>query len=211
MIGEEGATSERIEGNIVFLPIAKWAQTDFIYKNMDYSKYYDLEKYLFEEVSKKFHENKKLNAFDFFCILIWKSNRNKRMHAERLKKISGKNSLDEICEEITANIFHKTDKMEYLIKEWKFRLPTASAILTVLYPDQFSIYDFRVCEILNNYKNLGDKANADELKKGYDEFLEDVKMEVPQKIKLRDKDKYLWGKSFYNNLSENLTQQFNKF
>lgn len=27
-----GATSEQIEGNIVFSPIAKWTQTDFIYR-----------------------------------------------------------------------------------------------------------------------------------------------------------------------------------
>ncbi|MBI5401439.1 hypothetical protein HZB05_01255 [Candidatus Wolfebacteria bacterium] len=154
---------------------------------MDYSKYYDLEKYLFEKVSEKFHKNKKLNAFDFFCILIWKANRSKTKQAERLLKISHKNggledsNFDKICEHITEKIYNTPNKLEYLLKEWKFRLPTASAILTVLYPDEFTIYDSRVCQTLTEFKKLAEKSNITQLVNGYFAFIEKVKLTVPKK------------------------------
>lgn len=44
----------------------------------DYLKYYNLERYLFEEVTKKFKEEGQLGAFDFFCIVMWKANRAKK-------------------------------------------------------------------------------------------------------------------------------------
>lgn len=179
---------------------------------MDYSKYYDLENYLFEEIFNKFQENKKLDAFDFFCILIWKSNRSKTKHAKRLLKIAHEKNelrdvnLDRICEYITERIYNESNKfeyplkLEYLLKEWKFRLPTASAILTVLYPDKFTVYDLRVCQTLSEYKNLADESNITQVVNGYFDFVEKMKLTVPQKATLREKDKYLWGKSFYNDL-----------
>ena len=51
---------------------------------IDYRKFYDLENYLFEEVSKRFSEHGYLHAFDFFCIVIWKANRSKSKIAKRL-------------------------------------------------------------------------------------------------------------------------------
>ena len=38
--------------------------------------------------------------------------------------------------------------------KWAFRLPTASAILTVLYPDVFTVYDRRVCKVLGAFDQL---------------------------------------------------------
>lgn len=37
-----------------------------------------------------------------------------------------------------------------LVKKWEFFLPTAAAILTILYPDEFAIFDWRVCDELNS-------------------------------------------------------------
>ena len=34
----------------------------------DYARFYDLQRYLFGEVSGSFKQNKTLSAFDFFCI-----------------------------------------------------------------------------------------------------------------------------------------------
>ena len=42
-----------------------------------YLKYYFLENYLFEDVSKNFQKNGYLNSEEFFSIIIWKSNRTK--------------------------------------------------------------------------------------------------------------------------------------
>ena len=60
---------------------------------MDYSKFYrnDLEKYLFDDVINKFEENGYINAFDFFCIIIWKANRAKTKVANKICKIEKSN------------------------------------------------------------------------------------------------------------------------
>jgi hypothetical protein len=43
-----------------------------------------------------------------------------------------------------------------LLTKWGFRLPTATAILAVLYADTFTIYDIRVCNRLRAFRQLGD-------------------------------------------------------
>lgn len=50
----------------------------------DYATYYDLEGYLFSEVSGRFQRDRRLSAFDFFCVVIWKANRSKSKVARRL-------------------------------------------------------------------------------------------------------------------------------
>src|SRR5688500_9429290 len=47
-------------------------------------KYYDLESYLFDQVSQRFAKGDEVDAFDFFCIVIWKANRSKSRIANRL-------------------------------------------------------------------------------------------------------------------------------
>ena len=47
--------------------------------------------------------------------------------------------------------------MRILIEDWAFRLPMASAILTVLYPDSFTVYDIRVCSELQNHHGVRNK------------------------------------------------------
>ncbi len=51
---------------------------------MDYLKYYDLERYLFEDVSKRFRKQGSMSAFDFFSIVVWKANRAKSQIARKL-------------------------------------------------------------------------------------------------------------------------------
>lgn len=51
---------------------------------VEYLKLYNLEKYLFEDVRHKFLADRKLSAFDFFCIVICKANRAKSKVALRL-------------------------------------------------------------------------------------------------------------------------------
>jgi hypothetical protein len=70
---------------------------------MDYRRYYDLESYLFEEVGSRFAQAGVLDAFDFFCIIAWKSNRAKSAVARRLLR-HGHGSLDEAVQELTSAI-----------------------------------------------------------------------------------------------------------
>ena len=103
---------------------------------IDYRKFYDLENYLFEEVSRRFSEHGYLETFDFFCIIIWKANRSKSKIAKRLLS-KGHPDLNSAVIALTKSLAKAANdktRMKILIEDWGFMLPMASAILTVLYP-----------------------------------------------------------------------------
>src|SRR5271168_4753043 len=118
-------------------------------------QFYTLESYLFNTVHRRFAEQGFLGAFDFFCIVIWKANRAKTKVAKRLLG-NTQRTLDEVVVELTKAIAAKEtpkEKMRLLMfGDIRFRLPMASAILTVLYPDEFTVYDYRVCDTLNGFR-----------------------------------------------------------
>ena len=175
----------------------------------DYKKYYNLDKYLFEDINEKFQRDQVLNVFDFFCIVIWKANRAKSKVANRIKLKEP--NLDKAVYEITTHLFsaiNDEERLRILMVDWKLRLPMSSAILTVLYPDRFSVYDYRVCEMLGKFEDLGHKVKFESLWKGYCQYIEGVLQLVPTESKLRDKDKYLWGKSFFEDLNKNIQEGF---
>ena len=80
-------------------------------------------------------------------------------------------------------------------------MPTASAILTVLYPDEFTIYDIRVCQILKDFHNLVNLSKFERVWAGYQAFKSKVQEAAPPHLSLRDKDRYLWGQSFHEQLT----------
>ena len=163
---------------------------------MEYLKYYNLENYLFDEVRNNFLERGYLTPDEFFCIVIWKANRAKSRIKNRL--LSKNTNLENAVKELTNDIFNKEgiDKLNVLLSEWGFLLPMATAILTVLYPDQFSIYDIRVKSQLG----IKDIYTAE---KYFAEFLPQVKKFAKNNnLDLRDADRYLWGKSFYEDLKK---------
>ena len=106
--------------------------------------------------------------------------------------------------------------MKILIVEWGFRLPMASAILTVLYPLSFSVYDYRSCEVLerlypeDSFVNLQNKTNFDSLWNGYEKFIAAVKEATPSEYSLRDKDRWLWGNSLHQQLEKDIAENFQK-
>jgi len=88
-------------------------------------------------------------------------------------------------------------RLEILMREWHFRLPMASAILAVLCPADFTVYDVRVCGELGAFDQLADRQFSDKLWLVYQRFVEAVKAATPEGLSLRDKDRWLWGRSFY--------------
>jgi len=174
-------------------------------------QFYTLESYLFNTVHRRFAEKGSLGAFDFFCIVIWKANRAKTKVAKRLLGDTTK-TLDEVVIELTKAIAaQKTpkDKMRFLMfGKIRFRLPMASAILTVLYPDEFTVYDYRVCDTLGGYRNLTNLSNIDKLWEGYAAFKSAVISNSPAGLSLRDRDRYLWGKSFRDQLTTDIAKVF---
>jgi len=183
---------------------------------MDYRQFYDLESYLFETVGERFREQGFLCAFDFFCIVIWKAGRAKSKITQRIVSSDSltEGSLEERVRYLTKTLSEKQtpkDRLRYLMNDLKFRLPMASAILTVLYPDKFTIYDERVCNQLSGkerYLRLANKSDFEEVWKGYIDFKKAVEDAVPHVSGLRDKDRYLWGKSFWEQLSDDIENEF---
>jgi len=172
---------------------------------------YELEPYLFESVSRRFAEEATLNAVDFFCIVIWKANRSKSKVARRLMASGRYPTLDGAVRALTTAIAEAPSpkgRLRILIKDWGFRLPMASAISTVLYPDDFTVYDVRVCDMLGEFHGLTHIINYDRLWDGYTKYLAAVQRAAPAELSLRDKDRWLWGQSFYNELLRDVADQF---
>jgi len=163
----------------------------------DYLKYYFLEDYLFNDIKRSFQEKGYLTSQEFFCIVIWKANRAKSKILHRL--LSRRNGLGNVIKEISSEIAvapNKYERLRILLEKWQFRLPMASAILTVLYPDDFTIYDVRVCKELN-IKDFSNKKSC--INDYFKIFLPGVKG-VKKNKTLRENDRYLWGRSFYYDL-----------
>ena len=144
---------------------------------MDYGTFYHLESYLEQTVKARFDQDGELGAFDFFCIVIWKANRAKSLVAERLLS-TGPSNLDESVRALTRAVEEAPKsrlKLELLMKEWKFRLPMASAILSVLYPEDFTVYDVRVCDVLGKCHSLKNMTSMESIWTGYELFVEEVR------------------------------------
>jgi hypothetical protein len=177
---------------------------------IDYRTYYHLERYVFEEVSAQHREAGQLAAFDFFCIVIWKANRSKSKIAHRLLA-KGFHDLESALAALTRALATAPDdkeRMRILIDEWGFRLPMASAILTVLYPESFTVYDMRVFDVLGDFQKAQYRTNFEALWREYQRFIAAVDDAVNRDYDLRDKDRWLWGKSFCQRLEEDLVSQF---
>jgi hypothetical protein len=177
---------------------------------MDYIKYFDSERFLFEDVHQRFHENHFLDAFDFFSIIIWKANRAKSKIAKRMlqENLPGERSLEARCRALTEALYSEPtpkERLRLLIKGWGFALPMASAILTVCWPDEFTIYDYRVRELLGELPNLGSDFEAQW--KFFEEYKAQV-IAITEARDLRDKDRYLSGKSKANQLKNDILESF---
>lgn len=163
---------------------------------MNYSKYYDLENYLFGEVRNNFLNRGYLTAQEFFCIIIWKANRAK---TKIKNKLSASGPVAETIKKITEQIFkaqNANDKLDILLRNWRFGMPMASAILSVLYPSEFTVYDYRVRDQLS-------LKNIYSTKKYFGYFLPRVRVEATKYgMTLREMDKELWGKSFFQDLEK---------
>lgn len=176
-----------------------------------YHKYYDLETYLFETVGERFHRDGSLSAFDFFCIVIWKANRAKSNIARRLLRHEGVADLEEAARKLTGAIATQPSpeaRLNVLMKEWGFLLPMASAILTVLYPNEFTVYDYRVRKQVG-CRDLGSMGPR-HIWPEYQSFKRKVEEmpEIPAGLSLRDKDRFLSGKSFCEQLKDDISKSF---
>ncbi len=173
------------------------------------SRYYDLEAYLFEDVHTRFHAQGSIGAFDFFSIVIWKANRAKSVTARRLLRraaLPGE-SLDSLCHRLTRSLHQApSDEARFLLlvgPPWDFALPMASAILSVLYSERFTVYDYRVCGELADFQKLINITDGARLWAEYQRFVTAVR-QVPGASTLREKDRILIGRSMASQLRSEL-------
>lgn len=180
---------------------------------MDYMKQYDQETYIFDTVSSRFKAQGFLNAYDFFCIIIWKANRAKTKISKRLLEKGDFRSLDDAVLSLTSGIFKAVDhkeRLRHVMQEWGFQLPMATAILTALYQDDFTVYDIRVCEELDDFYKLKNLIRFESIWIGYQEYKQTVEESEPKGLSLRDKDRFLWGRSFSKQLENDIKHGFSR-
>ncbi len=76
------------------------------------------------------------------------------------------------------------------------------------WPDEFTVYDVRVCDQLGRFHKLGNKTALESIWSGYSDYLKAVRLASPDGLSLRDADRFLWGKSVAEQLAEDVRENF---
>lgn len=173
---------------------------------MDFRRYANVEANLFPEMRHRLEVDRTIDPLDLWAVLAWKANRKKERHLERFKALGL--TFTEATKKISIGLSGAKDdrsRLAMLMDEMGFRLPTATAILSVFYPDRFTIYDQRVCGVLADFKRLSYlKHDHHQLWPEYEKYMSAVKAAAPSCASLREADHYLWGKSWYLQAKEKI-------
>lgn len=113
-------------------------------KNIDkYIQLYDVERYLFTVIGPEIKKKKYFSFNDFYQIVMWKSVRPKSRY------ISNKEQVERISREALSKS-DESEKIQTLCELNGVGIPTASAILTIIYPEKYAVIDIRCLEALND-------------------------------------------------------------
>lgn len=106
-------------------------------------KEYNSEEILFTEIGPRARKRGFLSFDDFYQICMWKSVRQKNRY------LKNKDKVEDISRK-AFSIDDEKEKIELLCSLDGVGIPTASAILTILYPESYAVIDIRCIEELNN-------------------------------------------------------------
>lgn len=175
-----------------------------------YDKYYDLERYLFDEVGPSFRDKHFLSIEQFFLIVAWK---NPKFGIRRISQLREENAVREITEKIfSAGSPH--ERLAVLLKEESgqrrhgIKLATASAVLTVLYPEEYTVYDIRVRKQLRKRGLWSEDPDditddKDVVDKYFRVYLPKIKLLAQESgLSLRDCDRALWAQDWYEDFKD---------
>ena len=177
---------------------------------IDYGRYFDLESYLLTSVHRRFVDKGYLFAFDLFCIVVWNASESEKAVARKLRA-QGFSSLDAASCVLTRELSQKPngrERLRCLWGKWGLGLPLASAMLSVLYPDEFAPYHARVCQALGRFHDLAELTDFEHLWQGYLEFRQALQDSTPPGLSLWDKQHYLCGKHLFEQLQHGIAQGF---
>lgn len=113
-------------------------------KIVDIKKYielYDTESYLFKVIGPNVKKRGYFLFEEFYKICMWKSARQKQRY------IKNKHSIERISKDAFVEVDERR-KMEILCKLNGVSIPTASALLTIVYPERYAVIDVRCLETL---------------------------------------------------------------
>ncbi|MBI2140295.1 hypothetical protein HYU14_05195 [Candidatus Woesearchaeota archaeon] len=113
---------------------------------LKYSKLYDIENLLFEEIGPIARKRGYLKYDEFIKICMWKTPRPKRLYQRNgPKKV-------EMQTKLAFSNPNEVGKIRCLTELWGVYIPVASAILTVVFPEKYGIIDTKS---INSLKELG--------------------------------------------------------
>ena len=162
------------------------------------ARLYDLERHLFDEVSARFRRDGTLSVADFYAIIVWKSNRTKTKIKKALKEAGL--SADTLMSQV-AGAKADITRLRLLNKVRNIGLPIASAILTVCYPDRFTVLDYRAWQ---SAVAEGMPGLPDAFPETAPEYLQyrDACQAFAERVglSLRDLDRALWARSWEKDL-----------
>lgn len=156
-------------------------------------KLYDIERYLFKEVYRRFNDERTLEPYDFFAIIVWKSNRAKTKIKKGLAR-AGK-SVRELMREVSQADTPEA-KIETLLQIWGIGLPIASAILTVCHPKEFTVLDYRAWATLKEAAVSDLPPRYPQSAKEYLQYCQTCRHLADRMgLSLRNLDRALWAKN----------------
>jgi|AntAceMinimDraft_18_1070375.scaffolds.fasta_scaffold243234_1 thermostable 8-oxoguanine DNA glycosylase len=108
----------------------------------NYLDLYNIEDYLFKAIGSRIRERSFVEFDDFYQICMWKSARQKQNY------LKNKNTIKDISKKAFAEK-DKSLKMKQLLELKGVGIPTASATLTIVFPEKYAVIDARCIQMLN--------------------------------------------------------------
>jgi hypothetical protein len=160
---------------------------------------YSLERYLFQRVSQRYAQEQTLTPYDFFAIIVWKSNRAKTKVRRGLS--TAHKSVQTLMRQV-AETRRPVDKVTLLTEIDGIGIRMASAILAVCYPSEFTVLDYRAWGTLCDCEPEGLPRTIPTTPASYVQYCEAcARFAAARGISLRDLDRALWARSWENDLN----------
>jgi hypothetical protein len=152
---------------------------------------YHLETYLFGDVHNRFERGESISEFDFYCIIYWKRNASKTKIQKGLAKLD--KTPDKLLDEVRQ--VEGLEAKFAVLREVKGIGPAiASAILAVCYPEEYTVVDSYVLNMLKEMELLSGDSLTDERYLEYNKLCRGWSRKLG--ITLRDLDRILWTKAW---------------